>query len=99
MNRDVGCVPTTGLMIFVFLFTAIAPVNAGREVRLILQITVDGLRGDLLSRYGDRFGLDGFRYLLEDGTVSTNAHSNMPIPKRLSVSRRLRRGLPLRCMG
>ena len=74
MNRDVGCVPTTGLMIFVFLFTAIAPVNAGREVRLILQITVDGLRGDLLSRYGDRFGLDGFRYLLEDGTVFTNAH-------------------------
>ena len=74
MNRDVGCVLTTGLMIFVFLFTAIAPVNAGREVRLILQITVDGLRGDLLSRYGDRFGLDGFRYLLEDGTVFTNAH-------------------------
>ena len=45
-----------------------------RAVRLVLQITVDGLRGDLLSRYGDRFGEGGFRYLLENGTVYANAH-------------------------
>ncbi len=44
------------------------------EVRLVLQITVDGLRGDLLNRYGDRFGEGGFRSLLEAGTVFTNAH-------------------------
>ena len=44
------------------------------EVRLVLQITVDGLRGDLLDRYGDRFGEGGFRSLLERGTVYTNAH-------------------------
>ncbi len=42
--------------------------------RLILQITVDGLRGDLLRRYGDRFGEGGFRYLLDRGAVYTNAH-------------------------
>ena len=42
--------------------------------RLVLQITVDGLRGDLLNRYGDRFGPGGFRYLLEDGVVYTDAH-------------------------
>ena len=42
--------------------------------RLILQITVDGLRGDLLRRYGDRFGEGGFRYLLDHGAVYTNAH-------------------------
>ncbi|MEP1932890.1 MAG: alkaline phosphatase family protein [Roseibium sp.] len=42
--------------------------------RLVLQITVDGLRGDLLERYGDRFGEGGFRYLLDNGTVYTAAN-------------------------
>jgi predicted AlkP superfamily pyrophosphatase or phosphodiesterase len=45
-----------------------------RPVRLILQITVDGLRADLLSRYGDRFGDGGFRALMDRGTVYSNAH-------------------------
>jgi len=44
------------------------------DLRLVLQITVDGLRGDLLRRYGDRFSEGGFRYLLDHGTVYTNAH-------------------------
>jgi predicted AlkP superfamily pyrophosphatase or phosphodiesterase len=43
-------------------------------VLLVLQITVDGLRGDLLRRYGDRFGEGGFRHLLEKGAVYANAH-------------------------
>jgi predicted AlkP superfamily pyrophosphatase or phosphodiesterase len=44
------------------------------NVRLVLQITVDGLRRDLLDRYGQRFGQGGFRYLLESGTFFANAH-------------------------
>ncbi len=36
--------------------------------RLILQITVDQLRGDLPLRYQDRFTDGGFRYLLKHGT-------------------------------
>ncbi|MBW2693784.1 MAG: alkaline phosphatase family protein [Deltaproteobacteria bacterium] len=48
--------------------------RAAEPVRLVLQITVDGLRGDLLSRYGDRFGEGGFRHLLEKGAVYANAH-------------------------
>jgi len=47
---------------------------ADRDVRLVLQITVDGLRRDLVDRYADRFGEDGFRYLLNSGVVFTNAH-------------------------
>ncbi len=39
------------------------------EPKLILQITVDQLRGDLLARYYDRLGKGGFRYLLDAGTV------------------------------
>lgn len=42
--------------------------------RLILQITVDQLRGDLPARFLDRMGERGFRYLLEQGVVYANAH-------------------------
>ena len=42
--------------------------------RLVLQITVDGLRGDLLSRYGENFGPGGFWFLLDSGVVYTDAH-------------------------
>jgi len=42
--------------------------------KLILQITVDQLRGDLPGRYLDRMGEGGFRYLLENGVVYANAH-------------------------
>lgn len=48
--------------------------NEGRDIRLVLQITVDGLRGDLLNRFGQHFGKDGFRYLLDRGSVFSNAH-------------------------
>ena len=45
------------------------------EPRLILQITVDQLRGDMLTRFiGDRLGEGGFRYLLENGIVYADAH-------------------------
>ena len=42
--------------------------------RLVLQITVDQLRGDLIDRYGRHLGGDGFRYLLENGVHFVNAH-------------------------
>ncbi|UCE62513.1 MAG: alkaline phosphatase family protein, partial [Nitrospirota bacterium] len=44
------------------------------KIRLVMQVTVDGLRGDLLSRYRDRFIEGGFKRLLEHGTVFANAH-------------------------
>jgi predicted AlkP superfamily pyrophosphatase or phosphodiesterase len=47
---------------------------AGPPVRLVLQITIDGLRGDLISRYTNGFGEGGFRYLLDSGTVYNNVH-------------------------
>lgn len=42
--------------------------------RLILQITVDALRGDLPTRYYDRLATGGFRHLLDSGSVYSNAH-------------------------
>ncbi|MCG6896310.1 MAG: alkaline phosphatase family protein [Thiocapsa sp.] len=42
--------------------------------RLILQITVDALRGDLPGRYAHVFGDGGFRYLMGEDVQYTNAH-------------------------
>lgn len=47
--------------------------------KLILQVTVDQLRGDLPTRYYDRLGEGGFKYLWEQGLVYSNAfheHAN-----------------------
>ena len=47
---------------------------AGEPVKLVLQITVDALRGDLPTRYAHVLGEGGFRYLMDDGIYYTNAH-------------------------
>ncbi len=58
------------LLISMFAAEAIAD----DKPRLILQITVDQLRGDLPARYFDQLGDGGFRYLLEEGIHYNNAH-------------------------
>jgi predicted AlkP superfamily pyrophosphatase or phosphodiesterase len=52
----------------------IAPFSQAAAPKLVLQITVDGLRGDLLQRYSANLDSGGFNYLLENGAVFTNAH-------------------------
>ena len=47
---------------------------AADKPRLILAVTIDGLRGDIPVRFADRFGSGGFRYLMEQGVVYDNAH-------------------------
>jgi predicted AlkP superfamily pyrophosphatase or phosphodiesterase len=57
----------------------IASETRPQDIKLVLQITVDGLRADLLNRYANGFGKHGFRYLMQTGTVYTNAqyqHAN-----------------------
>ncbi|MBW2714129.1 MAG: alkaline phosphatase family protein, partial [Deltaproteobacteria bacterium] len=51
-----------------------AAAQADPQPKLVLQITVDGLRADLLSRYEANFTTGGFRYLLDHGTVYGSAH-------------------------
>ena len=48
--------------------------TAERPVRLVLQITVDQLRGDLIDRYSAGYGKGGFQRLLNDGAFYVNAH-------------------------
>lgn len=53
--------------------------NDAAKPKLVLQITVDQFRGDLPTRYLDRLGKGGIRYLLEKGTHYANAqyrHAN-----------------------
>jgi predicted AlkP superfamily pyrophosphatase or phosphodiesterase len=65
----------------VMLMTALAVLSwitlasaAFDPPRLVLQITVDQLRGDLPGRYADRLTEGGFRYLMEKGTWYIDAH-------------------------
>ena len=67
----------TILAFALFLITLPIAGSAAKEPtlpRLILQVTVDQLRGDLPMRYYDRLGKGGLRFLLDTGTVYTNAH-------------------------
>jgi len=64
---------TTTCWLLVALFVS-ATLQAADKPKLILQITVDQLRGDLPTRYYDRLGAGGFRYLWESGVVYRNAH-------------------------
>ena len=67
------------LKVGITLLTALALFPAFAQTaqsvpKLILQITVDQLRGDLPGRYAGRYGDGGFLYLLEKGAHYTNAH-------------------------
>ena len=67
-------------MKFFFIVGAIAalaltsPALAQERPKLVLQITIDQLRGDLIDRFGTGFGEDGFNYLLRNGVIFANAH-------------------------
>ncbi|BBO74829.1 alkaline phosphatase family protein [Desulfosarcina widdelii] len=74
--------PGKALLLFVVSFapfllaaaTTHSRVNPTRSPKLILQITVDQLRGDMPTSVYDRLGEGGFKYLYENGVVYENAH-------------------------
>lgn len=62
------------LMTFLLLCSCAQTEETNKEVKLVLQITVDGLRGDLIERYKDQLSEDGFLYLINSGVYFSNAH-------------------------
>jgi predicted AlkP superfamily pyrophosphatase or phosphodiesterase len=58
------------------LLTSLSLQAAPAKPKLILQITVDQLRGDMPTTYLDRMGKGGFKYLLSEGVVYKDAHHN-----------------------
>jgi len=64
-------------MIFFLAFSSSSDAvaqTAHKKPKLIVQITIDQMRGDFPMRYKDRLGKGGFRYLIEKGIHYTNAH-------------------------
>jgi len=66
-------------LVHVVFALAVLPITgtfawAGEQPKLVLQITVDALRGDLPSRFSNVLGDGGFRYLMEQGVHYTDAH-------------------------
>ena len=74
MITRISCVLAMAMALSVTGVVSSSEAQERSRIKLVLQITVDGLRGDLLNRYGDRFDKGGFRYLLENGAVFTNAN-------------------------
>lgn len=68
----------TGFLTLVSLCLSLGGVplvaHANDQPKLIVQITVDALRGDLPGRYKNVLGEGGFRYLMDDGIHYDNAH-------------------------
>ena len=66
-------VVTIPLLVLVFSALAVAGTAHGKP-KLVLQITIDQMRGDFPMRYKDRLSEGGFRYLMEKGTHYIYAH-------------------------
>jgi len=74
MNRYSSIFIEVIAFVLIGLFLTASPVSAGQQPKLVLQITVDALRGDLPDRYNNVLGEGGFRYLMEKGVHYNNAH-------------------------
>jgi len=62
------------LLLFCCLVNPVAAADNSPGIKLVLQITVDGLRADLLTRYQHQMGDDGFLLLRDQGTSFSNVH-------------------------
>lgn len=63
------------------LFSQKLPAQLNRSIpsekpRLIVQIVVSQMRFDYLNRYWEKFGNNGFKLLVNEGTYCQNAHYN-----------------------
>lgn len=58
----------------VLLLSSLFTGLSAEPPKLVLQITVDQLRGDQLTRFVNRMPKGGFRYFLDEGIVYANAH-------------------------
>ena len=74
-------IPRTGIALALTLALASAASRPaadgsppGPTPRLILQVTVDQLRGDLPGRFSKNLGDGGFRYLMDEGIWYANAN-------------------------
>lgn len=78
------------LALLVILFTAFVVqlqaynVADEKRPRLVVRIVVEQMRYEMLLRYWDRLGADGFRKLMDEGVVCRNARTGYARPDRSS---------------
>lgn len=73
--RCLHTIIATLLMVGCSLINITVYAQSGHKTqKLILQTTVDQLRGDLPTRFYDRLGEGGFKCLWESGIVYRNTH-------------------------
>ena len=63
------------------LLLGITVLIQAQKLKLILQITVDQLRGDMPDKFMKNMGEGGFRYLKGNGIWYSNAHYGHVVPK------------------
>ncbi len=66
------------IILSILLLTVLYPLRAQsgktpKKPKLIIGITVEGMRADYIYRYWEQFGEGGFRRLINEGTQFTNA--------------------------
>ncbi|WP_298623329.1 alkaline phosphatase family protein, partial [uncultured Legionella sp.] len=57
-----------------FIIGALIGNVHGAQPKLVLQIVIDQLRGDLIHQHQQQFGPSGFNYMLKHGINYHNAH-------------------------
>lgn len=58
----------------IFLLSTFLSYADSHQPRLVLQLVVDQLRGDLIHKHQQQFGTNGFNYLLSHGLNYHNTH-------------------------
>lgn len=68
-----GYIMKKSLSLLLLLCSTVLFANV-KQPKLVVQLVVDQLRGDLINQYHQQFGTDGFNYLLNHGIDYHNAH-------------------------
>ncbi|KTC84884.1 alkaline phosphatase family protein [Legionella brunensis] len=62
------------VLTLLFILSSTLVFATPKQPKLVVQLVVDQLRGDLINRYHQKFGPNGFNYLLDHGLDYHNAH-------------------------
>jgi len=71
------------MTLFAFQLQAFKP-EGDKKPRLVVRVVVEQMRYEMLLRYWDRFGEDGFKKLIDQGVVCRNARIAYAQPDRSS---------------
>ena len=74
------------ILMVMFLSLSAPALHAGEVPKVVVSIVVDQLRTDCLEKYAHLYGEDGFKKLMSEGRVYTNAYFSHSTPDRSSAT-------------